>query len=546
MPWPRAMMDAPMLRACLYARYSTDRQRETSIDDQLRAARDRAEREGWIIAATHADEGVSGATPVALRPGGKALIADALAGRFDVLVVEGLDRLSREIGEAESLVKRLEHRGVRIIGTADGYDSHAAGRKVMRIARGLVNELYLDDLREKTHRGLAGNFDRGLSAGGRSYGYRTEDCERGRRLVVDEGEARIVREVYQLYIDGHSPRAIAHRLNERGVPTARGGTWAVSALQGSARNGLGMLHNRLYVGQVVWNRRQWIKDPDTGRRRYVERPVSEWQIRQDESLRIVEQAIWDQAQARAAGGVPRGTRAGRGQAPRTLFGGLMRCGVCGGAVIAISATRYGCNTHKDRGPAACPNNRTVRRELVDRRLVAEVRDQIGGVDVLPELHAAVRAAVSAMQRDADLASEGARRRLAHLDGEVQRLVDAIASIGASQALADRLRAAETERAELQAQMAPAPDVGALLAEVTQRYRRLLLQLGDVLADEDRDRTRAILADLLGPVTVVHEGGEVFAELEEPATRLLLAAGGESLGRVAGARNFSRKRRISLA
>ncbi len=142
------------MRAVLYARYSTDKQRETSIDDQLRAARDRAEREGWIVVATHADEGVSGSTPVALRSGGKALLADALAGRFDVLIVEGLDRLSREIGEAEQLVKRLEHRSIRIIGTADGYDTEARGRKVMRIARGLVNELYLDDLREKTHRGL--------------------------------------------------------------------------------------------------------------------------------------------------------------------------------------------------------------------------------------------------------------------------------------------------------------------------------------------------------------------------------------------------------
>ena len=65
-------------------------------------------------------------TPVALRPGGKALLADALAGRFDVLILEGLDRLSRELGEAETMVKRLEHRGIRIVGTADS--RHTAAR----------------------------------------------------------------------------------------------------------------------------------------------------------------------------------------------------------------------------------------------------------------------------------------------------------------------------------------------------------------------------------------------------------------------------------
>lgn len=183
------------LKAALYARYSTDKQRETSIEDQLRAARARAEREGWAIVATYTDEEVSGSTPVALRPGGKALMAGILAMRFEVLIVEGLDRLSREIGEQESLVKRAEHRGIRIIGTADGYDTQAKGRKVMRIARGLVNELYLDDLRAKTHRGLAGQMERGFSAGGKAYGYTTEATPAGKRLVIDETQAQHVRAI---------------------------------------------------------------------------------------------------------------------------------------------------------------------------------------------------------------------------------------------------------------------------------------------------------------------------------------------------------------
>lgn len=216
-------MPSSPLRAALYARYSTDQQRQTSIDDQLRAARLRAAAEGWCIVAQHADQGISGSVPVALRPGGKALLADVLAGRFDVLVLEGLDRLSRELGEAETVTKRLEHRGIRIVGTADGYDSAAQGRKVMRIARGLVNELYLDDLREKTHRGLAGQFDRGFSAGGRCYGYTTRASAdgRGRELVVDVDQAAVVVRIFQAYAAGDSARTIAHRLNADGVASPR-------------------------------------------------------------------------------------------------------------------------------------------------------------------------------------------------------------------------------------------------------------------------------------------------------------------------------------
>ncbi len=386
------------------------------------------------------------------------------------------------------------------------------------------------------HRGLAGNFDRGMSAGGRSYGYRTEDTPHGRRLVIDPAEAEEVRGIFEAYADGHSVRVIAHRLNARGVPTARGGSWGVAALAGSSAKGTGLLRNPLYIGRVIWNRRQWIKDPDTGARRYVDRPQHEWQVRQDEALRIVAQPLWDAVQRRASGAAPRGTRAGRGQVPRMLFGGLLRCQDCGGPLVAISATRSGCNIAKDRGATICANRRTVAREQVDRRLLAEVRDQLMSPDALLELQGAVHAQVAALRAEASRSGESVRRRLAAVEGELARLVDAVATIGASQALAERIRASEAERLELVQRLAPPPDLSGLLADVTSRYRRLLLQLEDVLRDEDRERTRAILADLLGQVTVVHEGREVFAELEDPAQRLLLAAAGgsaESLGGVAG-------------
>ncbi|MGC4059965.1 MAG: recombinase family protein [Aquabacterium sp.] len=368
------------LQACLYARYSTDKQRETSIEDQLRKARQRAQQEGWTVVATYSDEGVSGSTPVALRPGGKALIADALAGQFSVLIVEGLDRISRELGEAELMVKRLEHRGIRILGTSDGYDTTAKGRKVMRIARGLVNELYLDDLREKTHRGLAGQFERGFSAGGKTYGYQTVEAQGGRRVVIDEAQAQHVRAIFARYAAGDSVRSIVLDLNARRIPGPRGGTWAASALNGSAQKGLGLLNNELYIGRVVWNRRQWLKCPDTGARRYVERSPDEWQVREAPELRIIGQDLWEAVRKRmapretpcsASGDMMPGRKGGR--PPRTLFGGLLRCGTCGGRLVAINAWGYGCSAHHDRGPSACASSALISRAKADAMLTNMVR-----------------------------------------------------------------------------------------------------------------------------------------------------------------------------
>lgn len=535
------------MRVALYARFSSDQQRPTSIVDQLQAARARAQAEGWQVVIERSDEAISGSVPVALRRGGKALLADALASRFDVLILEGLDRLSRDVGEQDQVVKRLEFRGIRIIGTSDGYDTQAKGRKVMRVARGLVNELYLDDLRDKTHRGLAGQFERGLSAGGRSYGYKSIEAAGGRRLVVDEAEAAHVRWIFESAAAGHSVRWIAHDLNRRQVPSPRGGSWAVSAIFGSAARGLGMLNNEIYIGRVVWNRRQWLKDPETGRRRYVERPPAEWRVREQPELRIVPQDLWDKVHTRERPGpAPGREREGAGASPKTLFGGLLVCPTCGGAMVAINRARYGCSVRKDRGPTVCVNGATFLRDRVDQRLVAELRDCLLEPSVLARLQRAVREQLRQAHQETHADAEGMRRRLHALEGEIGRVVDALASVGVSAALTGRLKAAEAEQAALQRQLeaAAAPAIDDLVEAAVASCRAKIMQLKQAL-DEDLDRalTRRVLAELIGPVRLVRDPGtgESFAELGEPADRLLLAAVGESLEVVARGRNSFQKR-----
>lgn len=253
-----------MTRAAIYARYSSDRQRATSIDDQVRLCRARAEREGWAVVAVHSDREMSGSTPIAMRPGAASLMAEALAGDWDVLIIEGLDRLCRDLGEQERSVPRLEHAGIRLIGIADGYDSEHQGRLLMRGARGLVNALYLDDLRHKTHRGLAGRFAAGFSAGGCPYGYRAIEADGGRTLEIHPEQARWVVWIYQRYAEGWSARRIAAEMNRRGIPSPKGRTWAASAIYGHRAKGTGIVRNDLYAGTWTWNRSQWIKDPRHG------------------------------------------------------------------------------------------------------------------------------------------------------------------------------------------------------------------------------------------------------------------------------------------
>ena len=251
------------MRAALYARYSSDNQRENSITDQLRLCRLHAERQGWKIIEEYSDPAISGAS--LLRPGIQALMQDAQRGRFDVVLAEAMDRLSRDQEDIAGLFKRLSFAGVRIITLSEGDVTHLhVGLK------GCMNALFLKDLADKTRRGLRGRIEAGKSGGGNSYGY-TVDRRIGAdgqpvtgERTIDPAEAEVIRRIFRDYAGGRSSRAIAWALNKDGIPGPFGHAWGPSTIHGNPKRGNGILNNELYIGRLVWNRQRFVKDPDAG------------------------------------------------------------------------------------------------------------------------------------------------------------------------------------------------------------------------------------------------------------------------------------------
>lgn len=522
------------MRVAIYSRYSSSRQRETSIEDQVRLCRDRAKREGWAVVAEHADQELSGALPFTGRPGATALLDGAMSGKYDAILFECLDRSFRDIVEQEQIIRRIEFAGIRIVGVSDGYDSLHEDRELHRGFRGLINQQYLRDLAKKVHRGLTGQVTRGLFAGGLSYGYRTIEADGGRALEVNPDHARWVVWIHERYAEGRGIRSITHELNRLGAVSPRGGTWAVSALYGSPAKGTGILNNELYTGRYVWNRSQWIKDPDTGKRCRIERPRQEWRVTERPELQIIPDALWSAVRARMDAPGSAGGGRGKGARPRTLLGGLLRCGVCGGAVVAVNAYQYGCAAHHDRGPTVCAGVH-AKRDVTETRLLAAVRDDLLSPGNLAHLHEQIRLVLDEQSRNSS--GNTARPRLAALEVEIRHLTDAVAAAGWSAALADRLRAAETERARLAAvKPAKTANIPALMA----RYRRLLADLPGTLKREP-ERARAAIRELIGDIRLVEDNEGLWAEMDTPASRLLLAAGGEYMGSVAGDRYRTRIR-----
>ena len=254
------------MRAVIYSRYSSELQREASIEDQIEVCRRYAEQHGWVIVAHYEDRALSGASR--FRPGYQRLVADLASGRFDVVLVEALDRLSRKLADIAEFHDRLSFARVKLVTVSQGEITQ------MHIGvLGMMAQLFLSDLSEKVKRGQLGRARAGKQPGGKAYGYdvvgSAAGAEGGERRIND-AEAAVVRRIFEAFAGGRSPREIAKRLNDEGVPGPGGRSWGDTTIRGQAERATGILNNALYVGRLEWNRCAYTKNPQTGKR--VARP----------------------------------------------------------------------------------------------------------------------------------------------------------------------------------------------------------------------------------------------------------------------------------
>ncbi len=210
------------MKVAIYARYSSDNQRNASIADQLRVCRDFAARQRWTVVQEFTDHAISAAT--LLRSGFQALMRDGLNGRFDIVLAEALDRFSRDQEDTAGLVKRLTFAGVNIVTLAEGDITHLhVGLK------GPMNALFLKDLADKTRRGLRGRVELGKSGGGLCYGYKVARATHagaaatGNREIVP-AEAELIRRIFRNYAAGASPKAAREAIERR----ALSGAWRLT------------------------------------------------------------------------------------------------------------------------------------------------------------------------------------------------------------------------------------------------------------------------------------------------------------------------------
>ena len=209
----------------------------------------------------------------------------------------------------------------------------------------------------------------------------------------------------------------------------------------------------------------------------------------------------------------------------------------------MSANRYGCAARKDRGKAVCAGVLASRKDT-DARLLSLLRDELLSPASVGELQRDVDQIFADAKQYAGIDRDTRASRARALDSEISRLVDGIATIGVSEALATRLRTAEAARTALSNEPVLLPI--AAPPDIVAHYQQLVLDLQTAL-ESDADRARSVMGKIFDSITLSQEGPETWADVESHADRTLIeAAGGASLMVVAGARKRTHLRWFRIA
>ncbi len=538
------------MRVVVYARYSSDNQREASIADQIRICRAHIEQQAWEYLTAYTDHAISGAST--LRPGYQKLLEDARGHQFEIIVAESLDRLSRDLEDVAGMFKLLSFLGIKLMTLAEGEigELHVG-------FKGAMNAIYLKDLSQKTHRGLEGRIRQGKSGGGLCYGYEVvldqapdgAQIRGGRRII--EAEAKVVRRIFHAFAAGQSPKVIAHALNRDGVLGPRNRSWGPSTIYGNWRRGTGVLNNELYVGRLIWNRQRFVKDPQTGKRIAKPNPESAWINEPVPELRIVPDQLWHEVKERQA--VTRkllvndrnGIRAERARRPVYLLSGLLKCGACKGGMSKISAHHYGCSTARNRG--TCDNLLTIRRDLLEESVLAGIKGKLMHPDLVKEFIAEYHREINRHAATQDGERQEIQRELTKAVREIRQIIDAIKSGIRSPTMAAELDSLEKRKSAFQKRLDadPVPPI-RLHPKLAEIYRQKIENLHNALNQDDtRTEASGILRNLIDEIRLIPRDGQLDIYLVGNLAEILNLCGkknpaskrdGVQVTLVAGARN----------
>lgn len=234
-------MDTNTTYAVIYARYSSDRQREESIEGQIRVCTEYAQRNGLTVLHVYADRALTGRTD--RRPEFLQMIKDAEKMKFSQVIVYKLNRFSRNRYDSAKYKHKLKKYGVKVVSAMENITDDPSGILLESVIEGMA-EFYSAELSENVMHGMTENVLEGKWPGGYvPLGY---VLDADHRLQIEPYAAETVRKIYQLAKEGRTPSSICHAMKAEGRQSRSGRPFVYNTLHT-------ILTNEIYTGTLLWH-----------------------------------------------------------------------------------------------------------------------------------------------------------------------------------------------------------------------------------------------------------------------------------------------------
>jgi len=450
------------MKVAAYARYSSENQREESIEAQLAAIEEFCRKEGHVIVATYIDRAMSATTDN--RPEFLRMIDDAKKGIFEAVVVHKLDRFARNRYDSAIYKRELKKAGVKLLSVTEKLDDSPESVILESVLEGMA-EYYSKNLAREVMKGLIENAKQAKFNGGiPPLGYDVD--KETQKYVINEKEAAIVRFIFDLYLRDYSYSQIIEELKKKGYKTKRGGNFTKNSLHD-------LLKNPIYAGYYVYGKGSKKKH------RYVD---NEHKIIIPNAVPpIISQEEYEKVKAKMAQNA-RGP--GRYKAVHEyIFSGLLKCGYCGDNLIGLQSggnQYYTCGKRKRSGDC---KGTTISQRKLEKIVFKKIAEDIFSASKIDKIVDEVYSIFNERIREQSARRQEIIEQIRRLEKERQNLINAIAAGFSLTGLKEKAEEIEASLQHYNDELSKLDEPVTLSKEEIKKF--LLARQEDLLNAEDK-------------------------------------------------------------
>jgi site-specific DNA recombinase len=354
------------LNAAIYARYSSDNQREESIDAQIRAIKEYADKEGILITKIYTDEAKSATTDN--RPKFLEMISDSDLGLFDAVIIHKLDRFSRDRYDSAHYKRLLNKNGVRLISVLEHLDDSPESIILESVLQGMA-EYYSKNLAREVMKGMKETALQCKHTGGIPLlGYDVDPVTK--KYILNEEEATTIKIIFEMYAEGHGYNQIIDKLNLLGYKTKLGRSFGKNSLSD-------ILRNEKYMGIYVFNK---VPKMLNGKRNSHKTKTAEEIIKIPNGIpTIVDEETFKKVAKRMLGNKRNASNKAK---EAYILSGKIFCGSCGATMIGHTScsgrnktkySTYNCGTRYRTKQCKMKN---IQKEFIEDIVLTEIKHKI--------------------------------------------------------------------------------------------------------------------------------------------------------------------------